>query len=120
MSPVLPIRAVWQAALSRKDASLWAVQLSVLWSDGGQQEAVNSQAPLTKLCLDVRLDYDRKGKWSRLVPKRTEQEGKRVLAWQVLCSGVCSKQIAMDRRPPPSGLPGTMFSKLVLHLSVTA
>lgn len=43
-----------------------------------------------------------------------------MLAWQVLYFGAWSKQVEVDRRPPPSGLPGRTFSKLVPHLSVTA
>lgn len=72
------------------------------------------------LGLDVSLNYGRWETWSRLVPIGTEQERKKALAWQVLYFGVWSKHVGVYRRPRTSGLPGTTFSKLVLHLSVTA
>lgn len=53
------------------------------------------------LGLDVRLNYGRRETWSRLVPIGTEQERKKVLAWQVLYFGAWSKQVEVYRRPLP-------------------
>lgn len=88
---------------------------SVYWSDGVGQEAVNSKphGPFLKSGLDVGHARETV---SSLVPSRAEQEGQKVLAWQVLCFGVCSPRTEVEGRPCALGVPEPTVPSLVLHL----